>query len=179
MESHWFSNCVFLFIITTMYFNTQVIRESWKNLTMISSIISSKINIFFIFCLLFHTISFGSSSFIEEEHQTWYYFGSTLLIILCVAEIRNMNLIDRNGVWNLNNKKTTSNNIPDFVEKFHSWSFVFVFHIFVRRLNQTGNKWIHITDVSDWLMDNKFWMSLLLFFGEFFFFFIQLTKFHF
>lgn len=172
-----------------MYFNTQVIRESWKNLTKvktilfgikifcllililffkISSITSSKINYFFIFCLLFHTISFGSSSFIEEEHQTWYYFGSTFLIILCVMEIRNMNLIDGNGGW-----KTTSNNIPDFVEKFHSWSFVFVSHIFIRRLNQTGNKWIHISDVSDWLMDNKFWMSLLLFLGEFNFYSIN------
>lgn len=74
-----------------------------------------------------------------------------------------MNLIDGKGDW-----KTNSNNIPEFVEKFHSWSFVFVCHIFVRRLNQTGNKWIHISDVSDWLLDNKFWMSLLLFAGELF-----------
>lgn len=171
MESHWFSNCVFLFILTTMYFNTQLIKESWNNLTKISSIIkSSKINIFFIFCLMFHTISFGSSSFIEEEHQTWYYLGCSFLIILCVMEIRNMNLIDQKGDWNLIGTK-----FPDFVEKLHSWSFVFIAHCFVRRLNQTGNKWIQISDVSDWLMDNKFWMSFLLFFGEFFFYSI-LTK---
>lgn len=32
--------------------------------------------------MLVHAISLGGSSFVEEEHQTWYFYWVTLLMLL-------------------------------------------------------------------------------------------------
>ena len=37
---------------------------------------------------LFHTFSFGSSSFVEEEHQTWYFLVMTFYTVAMVAEVK-------------------------------------------------------------------------------------------
>lgn len=36
-----------------------------------------------------HVLSLGASSFIEEEHQTWYFLVSTLCLALCHGSYRN------------------------------------------------------------------------------------------
>lgn len=35
-----------------------------------------------------HTLSFGSSSFVEEEHQTWYFFVMTFNLVALATQIR-------------------------------------------------------------------------------------------
>lgn len=83
-------------------------------------------------------LSFLSSSFIEEEHQTWYFFSGTF--ILC-------NLLN-------------SQNLRLFI----SYVSVFVGLRFLRIINQTGDKWASLPDLSDWLMKTNNSLYLQLFF---------------
>lgn len=43
--------------------------------------------------ILVHTLSLSSSSFIEEEHQIWYFFWVTYLLYEVLEHIRNANLL--------------------------------------------------------------------------------------
>ncbi|XP_049307763.1 uncharacterized protein LOC105228950 [Bactrocera dorsalis] len=39
-------------------------------------------------CLLIHTLTLASSSFIENENKTWHYLGASALILLCVQSFQ-------------------------------------------------------------------------------------------
>jgi len=68
---------------------------------------------------LFHIISLFSSSFIEEEHQCWYYLLSTYLLIRTIEE------------------------------KSFQILFLLILSRLIRSWNQTGNKWLHLYDIGD------------------------------
>lgn len=84
-----------------------------------------------------HALSFASSSFIEEEHQTWYFFSGTF--ILC-------------NLLNIQNFRMLINYIC-----------VFIGLRFLRLINQTGDKWASLPDLSDWLLksENSLYLQLL------------------
>lgn len=71
--------------------------------------------------------SLSSSSLIEEEHQFWYYFSTTLLILMAHSHKTVHYVIMAGGLRLL------------------------------CKLNQTGDKWSHLPDLSDWLTreDNR------------------------
>lgn len=69
-----------------------------------------------------HLISLFSSSFIEEEHQIWYYFLSTMILIRC---------LERKSLF-------------DVMELF--------FVRLIRSWNQTGNKFLNQPDVKQYLL---------------------------
>lgn len=107
--------------------------------------------------LILHFIAFGqifsiftltSSSFIEEEHQIWYYFTNSLFVLFILWESRRSKFS-----W------------ISFV-----WRFAFLMcHVFIKRLNQTGDKWLALPDVGDWLVEeeNRVWLNSFLGAGEF------------
>lgn len=70
-------------------------------------------------------LSFASSSFIEEEHQTRYFLLVSGLIYFAFQRFR----ISMSAAVAL--------------------LFVAVIHRFVRTINQTGDKWAHLPDLSD------------------------------
>lgn len=70
---------------------------------------------------LFHILSMFSTSFIEEEHQFWYYFLSTYFLLITIEE-----------------------------KSFKNFSFLILCRL-IRSWNQTGNKWLHLQDIGDFL----------------------------
>lgn len=75
---------------------------------------------------LLHAVSLGASSLVEEEHQTYYFFVSTLgLLLLCGSKKRKSDMFSLVGFMGL-------------VRIARTW-------------NQTGDKWINEPDVKEWL----------------------------
>ena len=58
---------------------------SWT-LSWFSSLFQSRRHFFLITGVLLHTFSLLSSSFVEEEHQTWYFLTSTFFMIILVEK---------------------------------------------------------------------------------------------
>ena len=71
-----------------------------------------------------HVITLGGTSFIEEEHQTWYFLAATTLVLFAVHAPRST-----------------------------SPAVIFSLGMFAlgRRWNQTGDKWAHLPDIGDFL----------------------------
>lgn len=90
----------------------------------------------FIFaCTVLHGISFVSSSFIEEEHLTWYFVTTTVVLILCFyysrLSVHSPLLTFRKGL-----------SIMALLRVLRSW-------------NSTGDKWAHLPDIADWLSESS------------------------
>ena len=68
-----------------------------------------------------HLVSLFSSSFIEEEHQSWYYFLCTYLLLVSLEE----------RSWR--------------------YGCLLALSRLIRGWNQTGNKWLNEPDVGDFL----------------------------
>ncbi|VDM18591.1 unnamed protein product [Hydatigera taeniaeformis] len=84
--------------------------------------------------LLLHLLSLTSSSLIEEEHQTWYFLTTTncfaLLLVLVLS-------IHEGG---------------SSCGRIVCITFVLCLDRFLLKLlNQTGDKWFHLADLTDWL----------------------------
>lgn len=120
-----------------------------------------KLGTFLVIGIIFHAVSISSSSFIEEEHQTWYYLNSTVWIVLYIMETRHL----------LNRKPPSGKTALEvavsesIIHNQLQWILLFVGHLLARRLNQTGDKWLSIPDIGDWLQmeENRIWNSLFVF----------------
>lgn len=95
----------------------------------------------------FYTISVASSSFIEEEHQIWYYVCNAMFIILTFFEFRG--------------RRSVESFLSVAIQCFP----ILVLHVFIRRMNQTGDKWINWQDIGDWMhkKENEEWLHFSIF----------------
>lgn len=93
----------------------------------------------------FHTFSFVSSSFIEEEHQTWYYLCHTAFTLICFKDIVQQSRPSQ--------------------RKFLKWCLFIILHLVIRRLNQTGDKWINAPDIGDFLAGHEKLLRLTFILG--------------
>lgn len=124
---------------------------------------ANKFCIFLSFGIIFHGISTSSSSFIEEEHQIWYYLNNTVWIILYTLETRQLLKLKTS-------KKTVANEASQtfasesFAWHQFTWAILFCGHLIGRRLNQTGDKWLNVADIGDWLQmeEHRSWNSLFV-----------------
>ena len=89
-----------------------------------------------------HAVSLGSSSFVEEEHQTFYFFCSSFVILFAILE-RGQSKLNLIGALVL-------------LRISRSW-------------NQTGDKWINESDIEDWLNapDHKAYLTVSSILGAF------------
>lgn len=81
----------------------------------------------------FFIISVGGSSFVEEEHQIWYYLCNTMFVFFTSYEFRG---------------RTSAKTFITVTAKCISF---LALHVVIRRMNQTGDKWINVPDLGDWL----------------------------
>lgn len=94
----------------------------------------------------FFIISVCSSSFVEEEHQIWYYMCNTMFALMVFFEIRGRT------------------NAKSFFSVTVKCLAFLMLHVVIRRMNQTGDKWINVPDLGDWLHrdGNQNWLHLLV-----------------
>lgn len=154
---------------------SQCIAIHWSLLESIVTLLSIRkmANLFklpgclLVFGCIVHMLSLASSSFIEEEHQTWYYFNNSWFLLITLIEFRKMNRTIRQIGDSKSNEVLLSHCKWERVQFCVSTGLFFFGHILLRRWNQTGDKWQHVPDVGDWFgkEENKFWLSLILFFG--------------
>lgn len=110
---------------------------------------------FIIFGVMLHTISALSSSFIEEEHQIWYYLNSTVFVLLFLSELNEKKSANETN-------KTSVASVPYAIGWSQvRWILLFCGHLIGRRLNQTGDKWLNEPDIGDWLQmeEHRIWNS--------------------
>lgn len=161
-DAHFYSQaiivgatCALITIIVTL--STQLIHiSSIERQFMVASRTCPPLCRFFILGILFHSISYASSSFIEEEHQTWYYLTSTALITLYLTETRSM--VQSLSCGKLQMKQSLRH-------RQFQWISLLAAHLIARRLNQTGDKWLMQPDIGDWLTmgENRLWNSVFVF----------------
>lgn len=100
------------------------------------------------FLLSVHALSLFSSSFIEEEHQIWYFFTCSVTVFICSKRLHF--LLKTHSV---NIKTQTFWN--EFSSIFIIAFFILTFHRISSKWNQVGNKWQHLPDLSDWLDEKE------------------------
>lgn len=65
-----------------------------------------------------------------------------------------------------NRRKKKHYHFERIFELISNWIVIALSHIFLRRLNQTGDKWLHIPDTGDWFVkeDNINYLSFFFLF---------------
>ncbi|KYO35055.1 GPI ethanolamine phosphate transferase 2 [Alligator mississippiensis] len=154
--------------------NSAVSNSSW-----------SELDVLILAGTLGHVLSLGASSFIEEEHQTWYFLINTLCLAVCQEICRHYFLLKesdlqfstvlKQSVENFKetghfkqvdvpacdsklNKFATSAELRKGSEKWIGLASPWIILIccrLLRSLNQTGVQWAHRPDFRHWLTSSE------------------------
>ena len=120
-----FLSCIILFYILCSKIKSDINQFIFSPFYMVEIIL-------YFGCFIVYYSSLFTSSFIEEEHQTWYFLLSTcffvyLFLSVVVPEIANSKRI------------------------FFQCISLLIIQRFMRSWNQTGDKWIHLPDIGDFI----------------------------
>uniref|UniRef100_A0A3Q3W7U4 GPI ethanolamine phosphate transferase 2 C-terminal domain-containing protein n=1 Tax=Mola mola TaxID=94237 RepID=A0A3Q3W7U4_MOLML len=112
-----------------------------------------------------HTLSLAASSFVEEEHQTWYFLLSTLCLTIfqdvCRKYFREQRVSGDEEDHLLPSKDHQPYAHPKeeiYLEKWLALAtpiFTLVCCRLLRSLNHTGVQWAHLPDVGHWLNSSE------------------------
>lgn len=114
---------------------------------------------------LLHVISLSSSSFIEEEHQVWYFLWLTFAVVI-LYELFYTFFSKKPSVPT--EKRHSSLEKPMPGRLLLSWLGLPFLHRILRKWNQTGDKWASLPDVGDWLIqqEQKTYLSIVFLLGN-------------
>ncbi|OCU00428.1 hypothetical protein XELAEV_18006205mg [Xenopus laevis] len=143
----------------------------------------SELDILLLIGTVGHVLSMGASSFIEEEHQTWYFLTNTLCLALAQEMCRKYflvkkgNLLDsaqdedskKEGLYmdkiydthKKEMKEQTLSLLSQFAKHYEKWIAlsspwaILIICRLLRTLNQTGIQWIHRPDFGHWLTSSE------------------------
>ncbi|XP_053996555.1 GPI ethanolamine phosphate transferase 2 isoform X1 [Hylaeus anthracinus] len=145
---------IVLFIITVLATNCYLIA----NINYFNPFIIEKRNggvgrWLFPISTLVHAISLSGSSFVEEEHQTWYFYWVTLLVLLLYNSATQFFL-----------------HLPSY-RNYEQYSYaqtciklllLLIGHRILRKLNSTGDKYAHLPDIAGFLAEQESMLSMTI-----------------
>ncbi|XP_049645937.1 GPI ethanolamine phosphate transferase 2 isoform X2 [Suncus etruscus] len=141
----------------------------------------SELDLLILLGTLGHVFSLGASSFIEEEHQTWYFLVNTLCLVLCYEIYKNCFPSDQCQPPYHSHVEGSQSTTPalknqragcdmpapdkvhqspsplDILRGYKKWMvlaspwLILTCCRLLRSLNQTGVQWAHRPDVGHWL----------------------------
>lgn len=172
-------NLLFLLFIFVLFYLFVILNELYRKCEAPTKI--DFMGCFLVLVTLLHLLSLGASSFIEEEHQLWYYLNNTMFGILFLKKL-SLHLWHRNeivlfkfpsDVEKMRKKGDLSGgdkllmNIEECHNSILGFILLMMTHVVIRRLNQTGDKWSHLKDIGDFLIeqDHKIHLTILVVFA--------------
>ncbi|XP_012537331.1 GPI ethanolamine phosphate transferase 2 isoform X2 [Monomorium pharaonis] len=152
-------------VIGVLYINYDFCVNNSLSLTKFTK--GSRIRVVFQIGTLLHIASFGGSSFIEEEHQTWYFLWASTITYFLYCYSTKLLMHYRYVLTSIKMRTEMSSRCSD--SKCHvglcvKLLLILIGHRVLRKLNSTGDKWAHLPDIARWLKedDSKVAMTLLL-----------------
>ncbi|XP_072942547.1 GPI ethanolamine phosphate transferase 2 isoform X1 [Epargyreus clarus] len=155
--------------LTVCYFIIKTAIEKIKDMSPLREL--NAIDYLLIIGTLLHAFSFFGTSFIEEEHMTWYYFWNTLMFfilmrtLVVVVMYVSKKLTNATEVQEKPHLQQRMNTVGlDLVPK---WVLLIALHRYLRTMNQTGDRWLFLPDTADWLNapENSYYLQLHLVIG--------------
>ncbi|CAL1678430.1 unnamed protein product [Lasius platythorax] len=159
---------LFLLIVSILYINYDLCVNSDLSLMKLTK--RPRIRGVFEIGALLHIASLAGSSFIEEEHQTWYFFWSSTVSYFLYRTFRKLLAYDRYDLTSDLRVQTGvdqrygNSRHPRHVKLCAKILLLLIGHRVLRKLNSTGDKWAHLPDIARWLKedDSKIGMTFLL-----------------
>ncbi|KAL0869706.1 hypothetical protein ABMA27_005946 [Loxostege sticticalis] len=150
----WWAIAFILIALTfsLTYFILKSAIEHTKDLTTLKDL--NAIDYLLIGGTLFHAWSFFGTSFIEEEHMTWYFFWNTLMLFVLVRTLTVLMVYigkRLTGSTEVQDKPELHKKMVAGVEVLPKWIFLIALHRYLRTMNQTGDRWLFLPDTADWL----------------------------
>ncbi|XP_009881611.1 PREDICTED: GPI ethanolamine phosphate transferase 2 [Charadrius vociferus] len=166
--------CIILSAIAKMFENSRLLLKN----PVVSSSSWSEVDVLILAGTIGHVLSLGASSFIEEEHQTWYFLINTLCLLLCqekecdpqhsttvkqnfdsIKEVSACRNIDIPAAGNSKLGKSTSSaeamkGSDKWISLVSPWIILICCRL-LRSLNQTGIQWAHRPDFGHWLISSE------------------------
>lgn len=147
-------------IIVIIVSNTVIIMFVIKDIDKTNELANlNPIEMFLVVGTVIQALTYGGTSFIEEEHQTWYFLWVSVEFIVLVYT--GSVLVDY-----IRKRSENATEIQDKADLAHrmnvagrwllpQWVFLMGLHRFLRTLNQTGDKWAFLPDTGDWLNEEE------------------------
>ena len=130
-----FALCLLIFHLRAVF----LVSVTYKEFHVVSNYRTATIVLLSGFVL--HSVSMFSSSFIEEEHQIWYYAFGTILAVM-----------------------TLKNPTKDVTQTVFNVA-IFTAFCFLKKLNQTGDKWANVPDLAQWFSSTNNFVHLNTFYA--------------
>ncbi|MEE6509489.1 hypothetical protein FKM82_026493 [Ascaphus truei] len=175
-------SALFCIILSTL--GKMLAKAGSPNKRQDSSKYRSELDLLLLIGTVGHVLSMGASSFIEEEHQTWYFLINTLCLALCQEMCRKYFLVKKgdqigslihegdhkdeaiylNCIYDLQKKELKLEKLPliaSLISDYTKWIAlsspwaILLCCRWLRSLNQTGVQWIHRPDVGHWLTSSE------------------------
>ncbi|XP_037295273.1 GPI ethanolamine phosphate transferase 2 isoform X2 [Manduca sexta] len=171
-DSYWI--IVFLSIAcayTVAYFMNKTGYERIENLSSLAYL--NVTDYLLIGGTVFHSWSFFGTSFIEEEHMTWYFFWNTLMFFVLIRTIIVVVMylsMKMSGATEVQEKPELEAKMSTVgIDILPKWVLLIALHRYLRTMNQTGDRWLFLPDTADWLNapENSFYLQLHLIIGTF------------